>query len=333
MTEIQLSPTVSVTPTRLGVLLRTDLGTFQVTGGDAHSFLDVLLPLLDGSRDRAAILRALDAYSTGSVTALLDRLTRAGLVEAVNGVGSTPALPQSRSQDAFFQKWAVDATEADARLAEARVLVFGLSPWSIAAAKELAVGGIGALDLIADDVANREGKTAEAMPRGLVAETLLARAPRCRVEHRPTSSLWAGEGVRPWSLLVASVDPRDTVLIERVATFAHDSALISLWAHSAGMRTVLGPLVTPGQTACRVCATDPALNPAIDEIATEEQGPQTEIVEQILGHRVALEAIKLIAAYTSSTLGGRVAIHDLATFESSRYTLVRIPWCRVCGTR
>jgi adenylyltransferase/sulfurtransferase len=52
-----------------------------------------------------------------------------------------------------------------------------------------------------------------------------------------------------------------------------------------------------------------------------------------LGHLVALEVLKLVSGYTRSSLGGRVLVHDLTTFETRLQTLVRLPWCRVCGRR
>jgi hypothetical protein len=44
-----------------------------------------------------------------------------------------------------------------------------------------------------------------------------------------------------------------------------------------------------------------------------------------------MEAIKVLSGYTRETLGGRVLIQDLGTFETRIHTLVRLPWCRVCG--
>jgi bacteriocin biosynthesis cyclodehydratase domain-containing protein len=52
---------------------------------------------------------------------------------------------------------------------------------------------------------------------------------------------------------------------------------------------------------------------------------------QLLGQLVAMEALKVLSAYTPSRLGGRLLIQDLSTFETSRHTLVRLPWCRCCG--
>ena len=44
-----------------------------------------------------------------------------------------------------------------------------------------------------------------------------------------------------------------------------------------------------------------------------------------------MEALKLLSGYAPATLGARVVIRDLATLASTRHTLVRVPWCRICG--
>ena len=63
MPSIRLSRSASITPTDVGVLLRSDLGAFQLTGSDVGAFLERMVPLLDGSRDREAIVEALADYS------------------------------------------------------------------------------------------------------------------------------------------------------------------------------------------------------------------------------------------------------------------------------
>jgi hypothetical protein len=51
----------------------------------------------------------------------------------------------------------------------------------------------------------------------------------------------------------------------------------------------------------------------------------------LLGHLVAMEALRAISGTIGSALGGRLVVEDLTTLESSLYTLVRLPRCRVCG--
>jgi molybdopterin-synthase adenylyltransferase len=92
---------------------------------------------------------------------------------------------------------------------------------------------------------------------------------------------------------------------------------------------VIGPLTIPGKTTCRVCAESLAVNPRRD--ARPAEGPRAAIMARLLGHLVALEVLAIVSGYTETKLGGRALIQDLTTFETKLATLVRLPWCRVCG--
>jgi hypothetical protein len=261
-------------------MIRTDLATLQVSGADLPAFLDRLVPLLDGSRDREGLTAALPGYSRASVAAFLDLLEARGLVELV------PEAPAPlRGQEAFLRVYPGAPADAMSRISKARVVVVGSELWAPIAAGEIVAAGVSS----------------------------------CR---------WAARdalGDRP-DLLVAAVPPGDVTEIECVARLAHAAGIVSLWAHRAGVALVLGPLVTPGRTACRVCAGAEALNPG----SRAEGTLSAEAADPLLGHLVALEAVFVLAGCAPS-VGGRVRVEDLATQESEIHTLVRLPWCPVCG--
>lgn len=341
--RIRLSPSASVTPTNAGVILRSDLGTFQVAGPDLAAFLDRMVPLLDGSRDEEAILEALDDYSRESITAFLGLLRVRGLIEPV-----ADDTARRRGPEAFLRTWLQDPAPAMERLAQARVLLAGLEPWGASAALELAAAGLGALHVIDDGAAGpgdtaltRRGAGAALTPwrREALAARIAEEAPWCRVEVSPSDALGDDALIAPgpWALLLAAVRPDDAGLVERTSRLAHRAGIVSLWSHLAGTTAVLGPLVTPGRTACRVCASAEGLNPLASLPAAGSPAPggalRTAAAAQLLGHMVALEALRQITKYTGSELGGRLLVEDLETLEMSRHTLVRLPWCRVCGDR
>ncbi|WP_437965053.1 TOMM precursor leader peptide-binding protein [Sorangium sp. So ce260] len=350
MPSIRLSRSASVTPTDVGVILRSDLGAFQLTGADVGAFLERMVPLLDGSRDREALVEALADYSRQSVLAFLDLLEARGLVEPAPGAAPSADRERLRGQGEFLRRWSSTPEQAAQRLAAARVLVVGLEPWGAAAALALATAGISALRLIdARDgavgprgaaAAGARGQAARARGstpsrRGAVAARIRERAPLCRVDEGPAAALLSDDLLAPDErphLLVAAVRGDDAELLERVARFGHRARIVSLFAHLAGTAAVLGPLVFPGETACRVCAMAEALSPLPTAArGADEPAPHAGAMGQLLGQLVAMEALKVLSAYTPSRLGGRLLIQDLSTFETSHHTLVRLPWCRGCG--
>ncbi|WP_437721601.1 TOMM precursor leader peptide-binding protein [Sorangium sp. So ce861] len=351
MPRIRLSRSASITPTDAGVILRSDLGTFQLTGADVSAFLERVAPLLDGSRDRGEIVEALADYSGHSVLGLLDLLAARGLIEPAPDAAEPPDRERLRGQLEFLRRWSSAPEQAAQRLAAARVLVVGLEPWGAAAALALAAAGVSALRLIDEgDVAvgPRDAAVVRARgqaalgargqaARGALAALIRERAPRCRVDESPAAALLSDDLLaradpadRP-NLLVAAVRGDDVELLERVARFGHRARIVSLFSDLAGATAVLGPLVFPGETACRVCAMAEALNPPTAAGPRGEPAPQAGAMAQLLGQLVALEALKVLSGYTPSRLGGRLLIQDLSTFETSHRTLVRLPWCRGCG--
>lgn len=284
MIPIRLSPFATITPTRGGALVRSDLGVVEITGADLGTFLGRLLPLLDGTRDREAVQAELPGYAPASVAAFLDVLAARGLVEEVP---ESARDLRRRGQIELLRRWSGAPREAMDRLASARVIVAGRGPWGAAAATELQAGGVGTVERVDED------------------------APM------------AGAG-----LVVAAVSPEDVAGTERLARAAHRAGVRTLWSHLDGGRAVVGPLTVPGRTACRVCATSEPEGPLRG--TPPAPSPRIAIMAQILGHLVALEALKLVSEYTRSLLGGRILIHDLGSFETRLHTLVRVPWCRVC---
>jgi bacteriocin biosynthesis cyclodehydratase domain-containing protein len=318
VSRIRLTPSASITRTARGVVLGSDLGTFQITGDDVGTFLQQIAPLLDGSRDGDEVAAALPGYAPKSVAAFLDLLRQRGLIEDV-----PEADPRERwhGQEAFFRRWSGGSSDAMDRLAAARVLVAGLGAWGATAAVELAAAGLGALHLVDVDAARRDGAAAR----------LREAAPWCRTETSGDDVLDRAPA-EACTLLVAAVPRDDAAAVERVARFAHRAGLRSLWSHLAGATAVVGPRVTPGRTACAACAEIDTLNTSLgDRGARAATRAEVDVSAQILGHLVAMEAITVITEYVPSNVGGHVIILDPVTLETSHHRLVRLPWCRVCG--
>src|SRR4030081_809620 len=101
MAGLRLSPSASVTRTDVGVILHSDLGSFKLDGPDLGQFMDRVFPLLDGTRDGAAVAAEVTEFSKKSVLALLDVLKSHQLVVEA-GESDPTALDGQRT---FFDQW------------------------------------------------------------------------------------------------------------------------------------------------------------------------------------------------------------------------------------
>src|SRR5262249_52824569 len=136
--------------TEIGVLLRADLETFQLQGQDMLAFLSALVPLLDGTHDKAEVIKALTMYSRQSVLSFLDLLEQYELVEVVDNDHDSAEQARWWGQTEFFRNWLPHSQEVVERLRKAKVLIVGLESWGVMAASELAAAGMGALHIVDD---------------------------------------------------------------------------------------------------------------------------------------------------------------------------------------
>ncbi len=181
MSRLRLSASASATEARTGLILKSDLGTFQLEGADLAAFVRGILPLIDGTKSAEQIADSLPDYTRSSVLALLEQLEGRGLVEPADS--ATKGGEAFASANRFLKRWIHDPQLAVAKLQASRVIIVGLEPWGLAAARGLLSAGIGALDLRDDGVVTQDDLTAMvgwrsddlSRPRATAAQALLAR--------------------------------------------------------------------------------------------------------------------------------------------------------------
>jgi ribosomal protein S12 methylthiotransferase accessory factor len=242
------------------------------------------------------------------------------------------------------------------RLAHARVLLVGLEPWGAVAAIELAAAGLGALHVLDDGLVTDDDLLAVRLftdahhGRGRAAalgEVLARTAPGCKVSSSP---LFASAGHAlvaddaGWDLVLACVPGDDLLVLQSVARFAHASGVTSLGAHLAGLDAVVGPAVIPGETACWNCcrlrllanSAQPQTDHALQASLLAERPPRRartylSPTAGLLGHTLAVAAMELLADAHAAPLVGRLLIRNLIKLTTSLHTVLRLPWCDVCG--
>lgn len=349
MKSIRLSPSASITTTQSGVVLRSDLGTFQLHGDDVRLFVTAIVPLLDGTRTAEAVAAALPDYSASSVTNFLSLLQQKGLVEHV------PDSDARAAEDRFFQKWGQGDGEGLGTLTNARVAVAGLEPWGAVAAIELAAAGVRRLHLVDDGAVSADDLLAvralAATDRGrfrrdAVRDAIARAAREAEVTVAPFAAgvddTFSIDG--DFDLLVTGLNGDDLYRLRRIAQFAHERKLPTLHGHLDGFEAWVGPAVVPGETACWNCfrlrrlgAAD-FVQTAHELDATLSASPAETRARAFLapmagqaGQSMAMEAIKLLTKYTHSALPGRFLVQNLVSGESALHKLLRMPWCEICG--
>ncbi|MDC0717523.1 TOMM precursor leader peptide-binding protein [Nannocystis bainbridge] len=249
----------------------------------------------------------------------------------------------------------VTAAEVRRRLRGARILLVGLDPWGVAAAVDLAAAGVGALHILDDAQVSEDDLAAEVFPentRGLeraaaLCATLRRIAPECAATwkrlsvaaHRP---LLHDDG--RWDLVIACVAADELLVLQSVARYAHAARAPSLSAHMDGLDAVIGPAVIPGETACWECHRLRRL--AHTEEGRVEHALQTTLLSErpqprrrtclasmpaLVGHAAALAAINLLVRGSASRFAGAVVVQNLVELESSLHSVLRMPWCEICG--
>ncbi len=320
-------------------------------------FIENLSPALDGSLDADGLAERLVGYSKQSVIALLEALAAHGLVEEVD-----ERLPRRwLGQQAFLDRFADEPEKPTHRgaetLAAARVLIVGLQPWGATAAGALAAAGVGTLHVLddclvsADDAVLVPGWDEHYVGRSrcsALAEGLSRSAPWTELAWGPIDLDQQGNLVIPagnWDLAVGSTTADDVAVLLGLARTAHQHSIRSLTIHLHGLEAVVGPAVIPGETACWNCAQQRQLAAASDPAAAREvhrslltrhaarpRAPMYPVPSaSLLGSLAALEVIKLLTGYTRARIIGRILVQHLVSLETSYHTVVRLPWCGVCG--
>ena len=215
-----------------------------------------VLDLLDGSYDRATVLAAaaVEGCDPARAEALVDLLTRAGLVEdAEQDLAPLRGLRADERERLSADLASLALVRGDGGLPalalrrDLQVLVVGAGRVGAPLAATLATAGVGAVDVVDDDVTRPQdtgvgglGLRDVGRPRGQAARELVRRAAPS-VSRLPV--------VRPDLVVLAS--GRDDVR-ERARRLVLDGTA-HLLVEVRDATGVVGPLVLPGRTPCLRC--------------------------------------------------------------------------------
>ncbi len=356
MALIRLNPLGHVISGDLGAVLHSDAGTTVLEGSHVRPFVDKILALLDGTRDRNGVVNAFSKEMGPSVSAFLRLLERLGLLEQPQQAIRDPLQQRWERQERFFSAWTDRPGDPAGRLRRAQVLIVGLEPWGVAAASQLAAAGVGALHLLDDREVTPDDLLSMPMwhagilgqPRAqALADSLATAAPWCRVTTGSPALIKnylpdAIENRR--QLIIGAMASDDLSSCLEVARFAHEARLTSLFGSLQGNESLIGPVVVPGETACWNCcrlrllanASHPWAAHALQEKLFAQRGRDSVKVglapmAALTGNLLALEGIKLLSGYAHSASIGRLLIQNMVSLRTTLHLVIPMPWCDVCG--
>jgi ribosomal protein S12 methylthiotransferase accessory factor len=310
------------------------LGTQLLGGRELGTFAAGLLPLIDGTRSRAEIARAAGAELAAHASQLLDLLDRRGLLHE-----SSPDEHPMKERLAPLP-FPDLASEDESRLASATVTLYGLQPWGTEAVRHLMKAGVGRVVMVEPD--NHDDSA------GLFnfVNRLAGEAPHCDVRWIPAHRLHAHLSDVPPSknlLLIAlgSLDVRRHLDIARLAQATRTQ---HVYGTLKGLEGIVGPLVTPGVSACwnccrlreAACSSTPWAERLVQAVRATQNlpaaspAPDAGPLPVALGAHLALAALKFLAAPTTNPPGG-LQVHNFVTAGTTHHYVARMPRCEVCS--
>jgi ribosomal protein S12 methylthiotransferase accessory factor len=354
MAHVRIKSPACVVTADCGVILHSDLGTFVLEGRDITQLAGRVVPLLDGTRGRDSVTGVFSAELQPFVGQLLDILERQGLLEGLGDGVNSQGGDRWEGQEEFLKAFSEAGPKLCRTLGEANVVIVGLEPWGITAATELAAAGVGNLHVVDEGhIAPSDLLSVRTWHAGLVGVqrrealkgSLRAIAPWCQVTTAPLSNVGPLNLSKTCAnLLVGTLASNDLAGQLRLARVAHEAFLPSLFVHLDGMKAMVGPAVLPGKTACWNCcrlrmlanADHPeaahALQRAwVDRPPTPRRWMSLAPMAPLVGHIVALQALKLLTGCGARECLGRLLVQNLITLERTLHTVVPMPWCEVCG--
>lgn len=311
-----------------------------------------LLSALDGTQTREQLV---ERFGQGPVDDTLAQLEELGAIEdaADDDLLGGDVLARFDRQLRYFSDIRTGGrtpAECQERLAEARVVVFGVGGLGGWAAWSLACCGIGEMLLIDGDRVetsnlNRQILYTEAdigrLKVEMAASRLRAFNPAARMEtiaERLGSEAEIAAAIEGYDFLVDAADwpAHDVERWANSACFAAGIPYITM-SHFPPVARV-GPLYVPGETGCFACQeTAYRREYPMFDIAVEQRRAQPSPAATLgpacglIGSQVGMEVMHHLTGLAPPSTLGVAHIYDLRTMEVQREPVVPEPGCPVCG--
>jgi adenylyltransferase/sulfurtransferase len=327
-------------------------------GHSFREFLHEVVPLLDGRRTTEEIQELVSAtFAPQDLHAALDLLASEGLLEDQDG--DAPQAPQQlEHQLNFFHEAGLDPEQTQERLRSATVTVVGMGPVGAAAAMAMAAAGVGHLRFVDADAV---------LPSDPFLNPLFqpgdAGQPRAEVVRRKAAALGLPlsasahtgaietdeallEVVSGSGFAIGAADQSQSNLMYRLNRLSINYGFRSTYGSVSAFEGVVGPTVTPFETACYLCYRMRAVacteNPEeefahlrfLDRRKRDESGRRENLVfgAAIVGNLLAMEAFRILLGLPAAA-SGRILAFDLLESTLQKHVVLRKPWCPACFSK
>lgn len=336
---VDLTDAAVVLSTERGVVIGDEFGSQLFEGRDLAALSKMVLPLLDGTHSRQEIVDLLEPSLAGHVTTFLTLLGRRSVLRE-----SSRAAVHSDSPRQAPTPLRDSSSDHVRSTSMAKVIVYGLEPWGVEAARHLARAGVRSLVLVDPD--SRAAVVQDSAEVFATAARLSAEAPQCKVLAASADDLSAhlAELSAEGGLLVVALRRSAVPHLVSVSRLAHIAGVPQLYGTLKGVEAIIGPLVVPHRSACWNCwrLRETACSPfpwaerlvqAEWEARTTSRGDPAPVVDPmaaVLGAHLAFSAITFLTGLgppKTSTL----RVHNFVTSAMTEHRVMQMPRCRVCG--
>jgi molybdopterin-synthase adenylyltransferase len=340
------------------MIFHTTRRSLTVKGQRLHDVERIVLPLLDGSRTMGEIRAAIgEKLTNASLNQCLEFLLENRLVEflpenTVDLESRADLLPQI----SLYHELGFEQKDAQKRLSQARIAVFGLGGSGLIAAINLATSGIGFLRLCDDGyvlpsdslMISDWGFHQIGAFRGVEAARQIAAKSTVTQTEIVTDPLNNDETVGALlddlDLVIVATDAVSVNLAYRLNRLCLKMRRPLLPGGAAGVEGTVGPLVFSQDRACYLCyrlrsiacAKLPEAELAIEQFLDRERRSQPRLQENLpigqmlVGSYLALDAVKMLLGLAIATDGKLLHI-DLLGTKLTHNVVLKKPGCPHCS--
>jgi adenylyltransferase/sulfurtransferase len=338
------------------LVITSERRRIKLKGHSFREFMTEVVPLLDGRRTTEEIQeRVAGTFAPEDVTAALEMLASEGLLQDQGrDAPAAPDVPLSHQLN-FFHEAGLDPERSQDRLRSATVSVIGMGPVGVATAMALAAAGVGNL---------RCADPEAVLPSDPMLNPLFHSSdcgkPRAEVVCGRATALTPGLNATPHTqrletddevldiiggsdFVVGCVDQSMSNVMYRLNRACLDARLRSTTGSVSAFEGIIGPTVTPFETACYLCyrmrAVACADNPEeefahlrfLDRRKRDDSGHRENLVfgPAIVGNMLALETFRALLGLAAAA-SGRVIVFDFLESTSQKHVVLRKPWCPAC---